>query len=182
MAIIEYNQSNPHPAGFIGIRLFVRKSGGEIIQQYYNFRNRTKREQAAMRREARQLNAEHLEASRQAQAQRRIETKSYAELSDVVGVFVTATTRKRKNNVYQPLIAICVTGRRHTGKNGIIKRFEKSITQYSYPWFKEAWLAACQLRAEHIGLTETPKQWLKAIPSKAEVAAYIEKKTGQRLN
>ena len=182
MTIIEYNEDNPHPAGFKGLRVFVRKIEAPPFQEYISFTGLNPSQVRDAKIYAQRLDAYHTEDQRQRRLAQLINSPSRSPLSCVLGIHACLVSRHNKQGGFRHEMAITVTG---IGINstlfpvsqaGEILKLTRALTRYDYPWFVQAWNKACRVRARAIGLKRTPSQWLRGIASEKEVARFIEQR------
>lgn len=187
VTIIEYNANNPHPAGFKGLRVFVRKIDAPPFQEYISFSGLNPSQVRDAKIYAQKIDEYHTEDQRQRRFAQLINSPSRSPLSCVLGINVCLISRHDKHGGFRHEFAISVTGAGMestlfpVSQAGDILKLTRALTRYDYPWFVQAWNKACRVRARAIGLKRTPSQWLRGIASEKDVARFIEKRIRDNL-
>lgn len=181
MAIMEYDySSNPHPAGFIGLRVFVKKIKGDHFQEYISTCGATPEQVAKARRKAQRLDKRETKDQQLQHQAMLTNATSRSPLSCVYGVSIGVRSRPMTNGGMTHEIFISATGARGNkhkrDKSGAVIKLSKTYSRYDYEWFKQAWELVCRTRAEVIGLKQVPQQWLDGIATPRRVALFVNKK------
>lgn len=180
MTIIEYNQSHPHPSGFIGLRVFVKKIGAPPYQEYFNFRGMNRNQIKELRELAQIMDDLETQDQQQRKISHLINKGSRCPLSFVFGISAGLTARHKPNDGgfrYEFYLAVTSAGADVIAdKSGSVRRITRSLSRFDYVWFVRAWKAVCRIRAELLGLPRVPTQWLIGVADEKTVSRYIEKR------
>lgn len=179
MAVIEYGPDRPHGGGFVGLRVFVKKTGSKPFQKYFSFKGCTYSERLVIRKEAEAINAREVQDAKLRLQSRRLYQPSRSELSDVFGISVGITRRTKDAGGYRYEIVINVAGAsREVNAAGSLAVFTKALNRFDYFWFEQAWRKACRTLAVSKGYQRTPTRWYQALPTQEAVTRFIARKTG----
>lgn len=173
MAIMEYGPDNPHPAGFKGLRVEVKKPGTKPFQKYLSFTGLSEPEKSALRAKAKAIHAKEAQDAAARREARRLYRASRCPISPVEGVSVGVSQRKNRS----PEIYINVSGS-GSGATKARSIWKKTIatSRFDYFWFEKHWREACRVLARHRGLKRTPTRWFQGQPSKQDVVKFIRAK------
>lgn len=184
MTIMEYGPRNPHPEGFIGIRISVKKIGGDEFQEYFNFKGLCKSDRDLLRAKAERINSREVKDQELRKKSYLVNAPSKSPLSPVLGVMVGLNSRNEPSGGFRYELTISVSGADseiERAGDGTIFKETKSWNIYDYEWFVASMKRALKARAVAIGYKRTPSQWISGIPSDDAVDRFVNAKIRKKI-